>query len=104
MSILRIQFNADKLNQHASRCQPILKYDVFWTPLIVPFSLFHFCIVFKVGKITVMGDVCFTVILSVKLYFTDSYVHLALVLEKTILEVSFAELLPLLSHIVFSWK
>lgn len=64
--------------------------------------MFHFCIVFKVGKITVMGDVCFTVILSVKLYFTDSYVHLALVLEKTILEVSFAELLPLLSHIVFS--
>lgn len=49
-----------------------------------------------------MGDVCFTVILSVKLYFTDSYVHLALVLEKPILEVSFAELLPLVSHMVFS--
>lgn len=51
-----------------------------------------------------MGDFCFTIILSVKLYFTDNYVHLASVLEKTILEVSFAELLPLLSHIVFSWK
>lgn len=49
-----------------------------------------------------MGHVCFTIILSVKLYFMDNYVHLAMVLEKPILEANFAELLHLLSHIVFS--
>lgn len=59
-------------------------------------------VVFKVGKITVVGHVCFMIILSVKLQFTGNYVHLALVLEKAILEESLAEHLPLLSHIGFS--
>lgn len=44
------------------------------------------------------------IILSVKLQFTGNYVHLALVLEKVILEESLAEQLPSLSCMEFSLK
>jgi len=50
----------------------------------------------------VVGHVCFMIILSLKLQLPGNYVHLALVLEKAVLEESLAKHLPLLSCIGFS--
>lgn len=67
-SSLRIQFSAEKWNliKHVLSYQLMLKYHMFWTQWNVPVQC---CIVFKVGKITVVGHVCFMIILSVKLRF-----------------------------------